>query len=344
MADLVKILNTIRQNASAEYQKRIPEATRTNLETVAQNMGTYQSTMNEMLTSLVNRIAMVIIHNKMIKNPLSILKKGGVPMGKDIEELFVNPAISETYSYTSEDLLTVKIPDVKALYYGLNRQDKYSVTITRPMVMKALTSDSEMSSLINQIVSSLYSGDNYDEFKLMKQLVAQASKKEHAKVETMSWDLAKMTPENSTQLVKAIKTDMGMMKFASSDYNSYDKVKPSSDKRGNVVTFTPLEDQVLLIDSRVLTNVGIDVLASAFNLDKASFMGQVIEVDNFNGEPILAMACDRNWFRVFDNLLTTSNMWNPDTLTYKYWLHHWQTLSYCMFANAKIYKYTPTEE
>lgn len=342
MANLVNILNTIRQNASAEYQERIPEATRTNLETVASKLGTYESSMNEMLTSLVNRIAMTIIHQKMIKNPLEKLKKGSVPMGKDIEEIFVNPAIGEKYNYSSEDLLKVKIPDVKALYYGINRQDKYSVTITRPQLMKSLTSDADMGNLISVIVNSLYSGDNYDEFMLMKNLVKIASKNNHVKSETMDWDLATMTPENATQLVKAMKTDGGMMKFASSNYNSYDVVKPATDKGKSVITFTPIEDQVILIDSRVMTNISIDVLASAFNLDKADFMGQVIEVDNFIDEPILAMVCDKAWFRVFDNMIQTSSMYNGDTLSYKYWLHHWETLSYCMFANAKIYKYTPT--
>ena len=34
MADMITLLNTIRDNASADYQARIPEATRTNMESI----------------------------------------------------------------------------------------------------------------------------------------------------------------------------------------------------------------------------------------------------------------------------------------------------------------------
>lgn len=51
---------------------------------------------------------------------------------------------------------------------GIVRKDKYSVAITPQMIKREFTSSNKFETLINTIVSSLYSGDNYDEFLLMK--------------------------------------------------------------------------------------------------------------------------------------------------------------------------------
>lgn len=340
--DLVKLLNTVRANASQTYQDRIPLATKNNLDQLSASMANYTSTQNEFLSLLINRIAMVIVNSKTITNPLAQLKKGAMPMGKDIEEIFTNPAVSKEYNASSTELLAKAPPDVKALYYGVNRKDKYPVTIEQPTLSMAFTSEYEMNRLVNDIVNSLYSGDNYDEFLLMKGLVADAFDKDYVIKKDFTWDLATMTKENATDFIKELRADSLLMTFAGSNYNSYTKIKPAGDKGRDCITFTPQSDQILLIDSRVYSNVNVDVLASAFNMDKTDFVGRVIPVDNFNGKPILAMLCDVAWFKVYDNYKTIKYMDNGDTLTYKYWLHHWQVLAYSMFANALVYTYKPT--
>ena len=78
------LLNTIRENASAEYAARVPEATDTNLTAVGDPILTYTNVQNEFLALLINKIAMTIVHNKTAANPLAILKRGGVPLGYDI--------------------------------------------------------------------------------------------------------------------------------------------------------------------------------------------------------------------------------------------------------------------
>jgi len=342
MANAVNILNTVRANASDTYKNRIPVATQNNLDKISTIMGQYVSTQNEFLNALVNRIAMTIVNQKMIENPISQLKSGTMPMGKDIEEIFTNPAIAKEYKADSADLLKVTPPDVKALFYTINRQDKYPVTISTPNLMRAFTSNQEMGSLISQIVNSLYSGDNYDEFLLMKQLMADAVTKENVVINKLIFKPDTMTDADAKTLVKILRADSMSLTFASSSYNKYAKVKPASDTGKDCITFTPVSDQVLLIDARVYSNVNVDVLASAFNMDKADFIGKVIPVDNFNGAPVMAMLMDKAWFRVYDVHKQVADMFNGDTLNHSYWLHHWQVLGYSMFANAIAYTYEPT--
>lgn len=75
MANGVNVLNVIRQNATAVYQDRIPEATADNLHEVGDAILTYEAQANEFVNALVNRIGLVILNNRMATNPLAALKR-----------------------------------------------------------------------------------------------------------------------------------------------------------------------------------------------------------------------------------------------------------------------------
>jgi hypothetical protein len=246
---ITAILDTIRENASDDYSLRVPAATQTNLTTVGEAITAYTATANEFVSSLINRIAMVIVHNKVAKNPLAILKKGGVPLGTDIEEIYTNPAKAATYDISSTDLLANKLPDVKAMFYRINRQDKYPVTVTRQNLKKAFTSEAAMAQFIDSIVSSLYSGDNYDEFILMKNLIATAYSAGHLnKVTIFDENSTTDTDEDIAKaLVKNIKTYSNLFQFPSEKFTKYNAVKTADTNA--LITWTPLEDQILVLDA-----------------------------------------------------------------------------------------------
>lgn len=334
--NVINIMNTIRENASQEYQDRIPVATRTNIAEVGNPILTYQIMQNEFLNSLVNKVALTIVRNKTAKNPLSVLKKGGQPLGSDIEEIFTNMAKSSKYDPTGANLLTRKIPDTKVIYHRLNRQDVYQVTINDSQLAQAFTSWDKMGELIMSIVNSMYSGDNFDEYLLTKNLLGGAIHDGYIKsVEVDGID----TAAHTKQLIKDIKNISGYMQFPSSEYNTYiDKVRESDPQSTEepIVTWTPKEDQIILIRTDVLTAIDIDVLAGAFNLEKAELKARMLEVDNFGegGENTLLVLADKSLTQIYDNKLETKEFYNGAGLYWNYFLHHWQTYSLSSFANA----------
>lgn len=332
MADMQNILNVIQVNASQEYQARVPLATQTNIAEVGAPILTYQSTQNEFLSALINRIALAIIRNKTLKNPLAILKKGTIPLGSDIQEIFTNMSKDQGFDGSGSKLLTKTIPDTKVLYQRMNRQGQYPVTISKQQLQTAFTSYAELEKLLNGIVTAMYSGDNYDEFILMKNIVADAITND--KVVKVSVD--HITDEGSAKgLIKAIKKTSKAFTFPSSSFNTYFANKPDSDTGDPVITWTPLEDQVLLIRADIMTDISIDVLAAAFNLDKVAFKSMVLEVDSFGSATnCYAMLIDRSWMQVYDNLFETTEFYNAQGLYWNYWLNHWQTYGYSLFANA----------
>lgn len=342
--NMVEILNTIRENASAEYQSRIPEATKTNIENVGSAITSYSADMNEFLNALVNRIALTVVQNKTFKNPLALLKKGSVPLGQGIEEIYTNPSLSKTYTYDSQDLLKVTPPDTKACFYKLNRQDKYSVTISIPELIKAFTNDVEFTSFLNRIINTLYSGDNYDEFILMKNLVSTMYKNNHViKVNLFDENTETLTEkEKSEKFAKALKIYSKLFTFPSSKYNKYKDVKSSET---GVTTWTPLEDQIVLMNAVISANTEFDVLGYAYNKDKVSIEAQSLDVDDFGKDNnILGLLCDKSLFQVRDHLTKMDSFYNIDNLSTKYLYHHWQSYGYSLLCNAIVFTYTPKTE
>lgn len=337
--DIVNILNTIKANSSQQYKDRVPDATANNLKEVGTNIMQFKEVKNEFLSNLINRIALTIVNNRMINNPLASLKKGGVPFGQNIQEQYTNPQKGKTYTYDSQDLLTVVKPDVKVIYFDAVREDKYSVTITPQMIKRAFNSPYEFETLINTIVSSLYSGDNYDEFLLMKNLLATAYKNNGLKKVTIfDENSTSITDEQACKsLAKAIKVYSENIALPSDLYNCY---TPKGDEK-KVITFTPQENQVLLLNSTVSANLDMEVLAYAFNLSKAEISSRTIKVDCFGNEPVLGMLIDENFVKVFDTFKQMDSFYNSDTASYKYTLHHWQTYGYSILCNAIAFDYIP---
>lgn len=336
MANMVNVLNTILSNASADYKARVPQATQDNITEVGSAIMSYQATENEFLSSLVNKIAMQIVHNKTFRNPLAVLKKGNIPLGKNLEEIYTNPATGTVYDPSGADLLARNMPDVKTIYHSMNRQGKYKVTVSKAQMITAFTSWANLEKLLNTIVNTLYSGDNLEEFMLMKELFASAIT--GGKLKTVEVDELG-TADNAKALVKSIKTIGQSMAFPSSIYNSYYDINKETDAKP-VITWTPLENQVLLMRNDVSVDVDVELLANAFNVSYTDLQQRTIIVDSFGSATNCgAILCDEAFVQVYDNLTQMENFHNGEGLYDNFIWHHWQTYSLSLFANAMAFMF-----
>lgn len=331
MANMQNVLNTILSNASADYQARVPEATRTNITEVGSAIMGYQATENEFLSALVNKIAMQIVHSKTFRNPLAVLKKGSIPLGRNLEEIFTNPATGTTYEPSGADLLARQMPDTKAIYHSMNRQGKYKVTVSKSQLLAAFTSYDALERLLNTIVNSIYSGDNLEEFMLMKELFASAIAGN--KIRSIAVDPVS-DGESAKNLVKAIKTVGQAMEFPSSEFNMYYEINKATDAKP-VVTWTPKENQVLLLRNDISVDVDVELLSKAFNVSYTDLQQRTLIVDSFSTNPnCYAVLCDEAFVQVYDNLQQMENFHNGEGLYDNFIYHHWQTYSMSLFANA----------
>lgn len=337
--DVINILNTIRENSSALYQERIPVATKQNIKDVGNAIMTFESTQNEFCDALVNRIAFTVVSNRRFKNPLAVLKKGGKPFGTTIEELYTNPVKAVAYNGSkTDDMLTVTPPDTKTIFHTRNRQDKYPVSISTPQLQTAFTSLNELSKFVTSVINAMYSGDEMDEYLLMRNTIADAVANSKLKFFETEYDGEEKTTKN---LIKFIKTLSGNFTFPSNAYNGYNVLNAeniAAGKTTEAITWTPAENQIILIRTDVDADTDVEVLAKAFHMEKADFLKRKFVVDSFGDADTLMVICDENIFEVRDDLYQVRSFDNGSNLTTNYWLHHWQTLSISLFGNAVAIK------
>lgn len=342
MANMQNVLNAILNGASADYQARVPVATKDNISEVGSAIMSYQVTENEFLSALVNKIAMTIVRNKTFKNPLSVLKKGGIPLGRNIEEIYTNPAKGTTFDPTGGDLLARAIPDTKAIYHAMNRQGKYKATVTKAQLITAFTSYNALEQLLNSIVNSIYSGDNLDEFLLMKELFATAIT--GGKLKTT--EIADVTDADSAkEFVKAIKSVGQAMEFPSTMFNAYADINKDVEGVTPVTTWTPLANQVLILRNDISVSVDVELLAKAFNVSYTDLQQRTLIVDGFgSAKNCGAVLCDEAFVQVYDNLVQMESFHNGEGLYDNFIYHHWQTYSLSLFANAMAFMFPAEAE
>ena len=311
----------------------MPRATNNNIGDISNILfnDSYQPQLNQFVNNLINRIALTIIRNKSYNNPLAVFKKGSIPLGTDIQDVFTNPANAEAYELSDvamQKLLTITDPDTHVAYYRRNRQDMYTKTIAREALQGAFESWENFEGYVASITNSLYSGNYISEFNYTKDLIDGAFDNGKVITEVVTNPTDEAT---ANKFLKQVKTIYDMMTFPSTSYNAYSKF---SGANGTITTWTDADRIVLIIRADVMNTIDVDALARAFNIDKASFMGRIYKVDKFRNENLLGVICDEAWLQIYDNVLRFDEFYNARVMAWNQYLHAWSVFAICPFANA----------
>lgn len=336
----VDVMNAIRNEATAAYQAAVPLADYGNITDVGNPILAYQSVQNEFLTALVNKIALTIVNNKMFTNPLAFLKKGALPLGLDVEDIYVNPAKAKEYEPNNfQGVLVPENPDVKAAYYRRNRRDKYKVTIKNEQLTAAFTSWGNLEALIAGIVNSLYNGNTIGEFSLTKSILGDATAE--GKINQIVLPIP-TAEASATTFLQSLRGVSAGMRFPSSNYNNYTLMGGTGNP---VVNWCDTSDQIILVRSDVAACVDVQKLSAAFNLSYADYVAQQVVVDEFNGaDNMYAFVGSRRIFQIWEDLRRMTEFYNGEVMAWTYWWHCWDTYSLSPFENGVAYvtaKYEP---
>ncbi len=354
-ANSVEILNAIRNSATPYYKQMIPQAKANtgSIRQIGNIMMNYEPLQNEFLSALYNRIGRVIITSKMYYNPWAPFKKGLMELGETVEEIFVNIAKAHTFNPETAETNFMKreIPDVRVAFHTMNYQKFYKATISNDQLRQAFLSWQGITDLIAKIVDAMYTAHNYDEFQVMKYMLARNILNGYLYPVTV----AQVDKENAPDIVTEIKAISNELVYESPDYNL-----------NGVYTFTEKNDQFIITNARFDAVMDVNVLASAFNMDKVEFMGHRVQIDGFDRidenrmnelfaddpnagyvpltseekdalKAVPAVLVDRDYFMIFDNLYKFTEDYNGEGLYWQYWYHAWKTFSTSPFANAIIF-------
>lgn len=327
MSYSLDVLNKIREQASTEYQERIPEATRNNITAIGNTLASYTPLFNEFCDALINRIGLSLLEQATFENPLKGFKMGQLTTGQDVQEIFVSMAQAEgMYDPTGANPLGRReASEVKTLYHRMNRQDKYVISLGEADFARNFTSESTLDAFIAAQLNSIYMADEYDEYVLMKNLLGSYSFEGKS---YFDYEVPEITGENNAAacktFVKTMKKACQDMTFMSNKYNAAGVTRRA--KAGNFV---------LLINKDLLPEIDVEVLMSAFNADKATVKPEIIPMDDFGTMTgCYGLLVERDFFRIWDVKLQAEQMRNSDGLFNNHFFHHWQIMSLSPFKNA----------
>ena len=347
-ASTVDIINTIRANASYEYQQLVPEITDAiEIPKVGEVLYGYPALANQFINALVNRIALVRVKSATFNNAYAELKKGYLEFGETVEEVFV--AICKAREFSAEKAkdreLKRSLPDVRSAFHTMNWRVQYPVTIQDEDLRMAFTSAQGVQDLIAKIIDSVTTASEYDEFLLFKYLLIKAIA--HGKMYPVAIDATDIK-----DFGKKSRGVSNLITFMSDKYNA-----------NGVHTTTPKADQYIFMDAMFNADYDVEVLASAFNMDKAEYQGKLKLIDDFgtfdnerfnviraNSDMIeevtaeelaicakvKAVLVDKEWFQVYDNLTKFTEDYVASGMYWNYFYNVWKTVSYSPFSNAIV--------
>lgn len=349
-ASTIDIMNVIRQNGSYDYQQNVPVVeTATDIPRVGEVIYGTPAFANQFINALVNRIAIVRVQSATFNNPYSILKKGYIEYGETIEDIFVGIAKAVDFNVEKSAQREYKrsVPDVRSAFHVMNWRVFYPVTIQDEDLRQAFLSIEGVQNLIAKIVDSVYTAAEYDEFLLFKYLLIKAIS--HGKL----YPNPIGDGENLNESAVQFRGMSNLLPFMNSKYNE-----------AGVKTNTPKARQIIFMDAVFNAQYDVNVLASAFNMDKADFMGRLFLIDNWTEfdnerfeiirensdgleevtadelailEDVKAVILDENWFQVYDNNNKFTEKYVASGLYWNYFYHVWKTVSYSPFANAVVF-------
>ena len=347
-ASTLDILNTIRANASYEYQSLVPTITKASeIPQVGQVIYGYPNIANQFLNALVNRIALVRVNSATFNNAYAALKKGVLEFGETVEEVFVGIAKAREFSAekAASRELARTIPDVKSAFHAMNWRVQYPVSIEDVDLYTAFQSIDGVQDLIAKIVDQVYTAAEYDEFLLFKYLLIKAIS--HGKMKPVA------IGATMQDAAVAFRGTSNKLTFMSPSYNA-----------AGVTTATPKRDQVIFMDSDYNAAYDVNVLAAAFNMDKAEFSGRLHLIDDFTSfdndrfdviransdmieevtstelalmAKVKAVLLDEEWFQVYDNKARFTETYVAAGMRWNYFYNVWKTISSSPFSNAVVF-------
>lgn len=348
MNGLVTSLNAIREISSEIYHQYVPIIDdSTDISKFAEPILNVPEVYNEFCNALVNRIVYTQFQIKSFRNPLVVLEGDRIPLGYAGQEVYINPAKGRTYNPNDFAGLLVKYEaDVKVQYMAINSDVQYPVTFSRQQLKKAFVSWGDLEAFIDGLSNALYNGAFIDEYRFTKYIITDAYKDNKAVIiDNMSAISSEATAKAFVEKARELYLNF---QTPSSSYNAWSKV---GGEGRPIVTWTNPEDIVIIIRNDIRAYLDVNVLASAFNIDKATLMGNIITVDNFNaydddgtqvfdGSAILGGIFDKSWFRIKRQDMFMDSFYNPNNRSIQYYLNVVKMYNYSLFANGVIFATT----
>ena len=341
---LKQSLNALREVSSEIYHKYVPIIDdNTDIGAFAQPLMDYPLVYNEFCEVLVNKLVFSQFETFTFNNPLRVLEGESIPLGYAGEHVYTNPAKGRGFNVNDFAGLLYKYEsDTKVEYFTINSDLQYVVTIARQQLKKAMTSWDNLAEFITQLSNSLYNGCYVDEYRFTKNIVSGAYKDNRGVIEQIS---AVSNEATAKAFVERARELFLNFQLPSTKYNAWAK---NGGVGKPITTWTRPEDVVILVRSDLRSKLDVLVESMSYNLDKATLLGNIITIDDFDvydddgnkvfdGSSIVGGIFDKRWFKIKTQDMYMESFMNPNNRTQQFYLNVIRMYAFSMFANGVIF-------
>lgn len=331
-----QILNMIRNEASPEYQRRMPSATQMNMDRQMATLMSSTQLKNEFYSALVNRIGGTYVNTWRWNNPLSVFQRASQAYGDTWQEIAVGMPLAQVYDpdaeYLGADNFRKWKIDVDSLYHRLDFAHWYPATTDDKTLQRAFTSENGLASLTSQILTSCYNAAEVDLFEAMcHQFVEYAKLGGYWRVH-MDHDLNSMesTETQARDMLRQIRAWADTLKFVSTRYNAR-----------HMPTFARPDELVLFCSPEVKSALDVQGLATVFQrTDAEPTIDRIIVIpqDRFGMKGVQAILTTDKFLIDIPVINEMTQQTNPVNInSVNHYLHVQHIVSVSGFAPAVMF-------
>lgn len=283
---------------------------------------TYTIKKQEFLNSVINKIGKQIYSSTAYTNPLKRIKRGFIENANEIEEIYIARAIGYDYDPTGTGALDRVKPNVITQYHQVDYAKDFQVTIQDKQVRKGFTTSGGVTRLANEIMESLHTGAEYEEFmKCIEILDTIATQSVYKKQVADVVDNA-----TAKAFTKELKKTIKRMGLRSTDFATVENhCKPNQ--------------MILFLNMDWAIEIDVEMLATAFNMSKQEINEcTIIEIPeletNTNTRAIL---CDERALQIYDTYYGLEPQRNAKGKFTNHFLSTEKIFSYSNLVNIAVF-------
>lgn len=371
MADSLQILNAIRDVAGAEYEARIPVATRENIAQVGNTILSYAPSANAFFTGLLNRIGKVVIDRmEGVEDIYNVFENGRLEFGDTIQKIFVDIPKAKAFDGTATTaMLNQERGVIHVEYTKVDRKLFYKTTISVPQIKEAFTTVAKLDEFVRALIEAMSTALSYDKYVMLTNTLAThvayvMEGKQNADyysddnnnfrslqlpADVAVWNDTTKEIEWSVTgakvFLKLLRVASRGLKFphALSYGTEFDENEDGYNAGTISVVRTPIEKQVCALEVSTMATIDVDALAVLFNIDKAEPQTRMIELEDgalgsFEDSDkanhhIVGFICDREAVIRGTSFEDKDSFKNPEAEYVNMWNHYWGYMAVSKFKD-----------
>lgn len=325
-----EIIAAIRDEASSDYQRRIPNAIKADTKNTLDQLNNYRPLWNEFVGALVNKVGLTVARNNVWSSELARYMKGLVSSGDTVEE--IQTGLIRGYTFdprreAGEKMLFGKhLPEVQSSFHTINHEMVYPITIQRSTLQRAFLTPDGLAQFITQAMEAPTTSDNWDMYLETMNLFRRYEEADgFFRVHVDDIADANSTAEQARGALRTLREWGEILPFISRNYNA-----------AKMPVHCKPEDMILVTTPQFKSGLDVNALAAAFNVSYAEVPQRVHTVpqEHINVPGAQAFLTTKDFFQIYDTYIATDSQPNPAGRYENFYFHHDAIISASRFVPA----------